>query len=145
MIQKQTWSWFVLAAVICCSIAVSLGETITATIGEPLVLRFGYRGRRRGVTYHFSKDGQTFVPERLRVFQRFERLSFVEVTDTDAGEYHLVVDGRRVHYSQTINVLGMHTMYVQIVMMLTACGGHTATYVYTSYSYIVVYLVILHV
>ena len=123
MIQKQTYGWFVLAAVICCSIAVSLGETITATIGEPLVLRFGYRGRRLGVRYHFSKDGRSFAPERFRVFRLFDRLSFVEITDTDAGEYHLVVDGWRVHYSQTINVLGMHIMYVHAntVAMVSIC------------------------
>ena len=108
MIQKQTCGWFVLAAVISCSIAVSLGDTVTATIGEPLILRFGYRGRRRGVTYHFSKDDQPFVLERPRVFRRFDRLSFVEITDTDAGEYHLLVEGRRVRYSKAINLIGMH-------------------------------------
>ena len=107
MIQKQTCCWFVLAAVVSCSIAVSLGDTVTANIGEPLILRFGYRGRRLGVRYHFSKDGQRFVPERFRVFRLFDRLSFVEITDTDAGEYHLVVEGWRVHYTKTINLIGM--------------------------------------
>ena len=133
MIQKQTCGWFILAAVISCSIAVSLGDTVTANIGEPLVLRFGYRGRRLGVRYHFSKDGQPFVPERLRVFQRFDRLSFAEITDTDAGEYHLVVEGRRVHYSKAINLIGMYTtVCVMSICMLTACWWvHTHIYVYT--------------
>ena len=87
-----------LAVVISCHAAVSLGDldTVNATIGEPFVLRFGYKGHRLGVRYHFSKDGKTFVPEKLRVLQIRGRLSFVEITDSDAGLYKLEVEGRRI-------------------------------------------------
>ena len=104
---KQICGWFVLAAVIGCSAAASLGETVTATIGAPYILRFDYDGPRLGVTYRFRKDGQPFVPERFRVFQRRGRLSFVEVTDSDAGVYELEVEGRGTNYRSTINLLGM--------------------------------------
>ena len=108
---KQICGWFVLAAVISCSAAASLGETVTATIGAPYILRFDYDGPRLGVTYRFRKDGQPFVPERFRVFQRRARLSFVEITDTDAGLYELEVEGRGIQYSSSINLLGMY-MYM---------------------------------
>ena len=106
MIWKQICGWFVLAAVISCSAAVSLRETVTATIGDPYILRFDYDGPRLGVTYRFSKDGKPFVPERFRVFQSLRRLSFVEITDSDAGLYQLEVEGKNVQYSKTINLLG---------------------------------------
>ena len=106
MIQKQICGWIVLA-VISCSAAMSLRETVTATAGEPYILRFSYSGPRIGVDYHFTKDGEPFVPARFRVFRLLGRISFVEVTESDAGVYHLEVNGRRVHYSKTIKLLGM--------------------------------------
>ena len=104
---KQICGWFVLAAVISRSAAASLGETVTATIGAPYILRFDYDGPRLGVAYQFRKDDQPFAPEKLRVFQFCERLSFVEITDSDAGLYELEVEERRIHYSSTINLQGM--------------------------------------
>ena len=102
------------AAVISCSAAASLGETVTATIGAPCIFRFDYNGPRLGVTYRFRKDGQPFVPERFRVFQHCGRLSFVEISDSDAGLYELEVverkkEGRRTSYNKAINLLGMYT------------------------------------
>ena len=108
MIWKQISGWLVLAVVISCHTAVSLEDTVTATIGEPFVLRFGYTGRRLGVRYHFSKDGKPFVPERPRVLRILGRLSFVEITDGDAGLYKLEVEGRRISYTKSINLLGMY-------------------------------------
>ena len=35
------------------------------------------------------------------------RLSFVEITDSDAGLYQVEVEGKNVQYSKTINLLGM--------------------------------------
>ena len=104
---KQICGWFMLAAVISCGAAATLGETVTATIGAPYILRFDYDGPRLGVTYRFRKDGQPFVPERFRVFQFLGRLSFVEITDSDAGLYELEVEGRGTSYSSTINLQGM--------------------------------------
>ena len=106
MIWKQICGWCVLA-MISCSAAMSTRDTVTATIDNPFILNFGYSGRRFGVTYRFSKDGSPFVPERFRVFQRRGRLSFVEITDSDAGVYQLEVEGKGIHYSRTINLLGM--------------------------------------
>ena len=104
---KQICGWFVLAAVISRSAAASLGETVTATIGAPYILRFDYDGPRLGVTYRYRKDGQPFVPERFRVFRFLGRLSFVEITDSDAGVYVLEVVGKKTSYSSTINLQGM--------------------------------------
>ena len=105
---KQICGWLVLAAVISCSAAASLGETVTATIGAPYILRFDYDGPRLGVTYRFRKDGQPFVPERFRVFRFLGRISFVEISDSDAGVYELEVEGRGTSYSSTINLLGVY-------------------------------------
>ena len=79
MILKQISDWLVLAVLISCHAAVFLGDldTVNATIGEPFVLRFGYKGSRLGVRYHFSKDSKTFVPEKLRVLQICGRLSII--------------------------------------------------------------------
>ena len=109
MIWKQICGWCLLA-VISCSAAVSIRDTVTATDGDPFILSFGYSGRRLGVTYRYSKDGIPFVPERLRVLQRLGRLSFLEITDEDAGSYQLEVEGRGVHFSRTINLLGMYVI-----------------------------------
>ena len=106
MIWKQICGWCLLA-VISCSAAVSIRDTVTATDGEPFILNFGYSGRRLGITYHYSKDGKPFVPERLRVLQLLGRLSFLEITDEDAGLYQLEVEGRGVRFSRTITLLGM--------------------------------------
>ena len=108
MIWKQICGWLVLAVVISCHTAVSQEETVTATIGEPFVLRFGYKGRRLGVWHYFSKDGKPFVPERPRVMQFRGRISFVEITDSDAGLYRLEVKGRRIRYTKSINLLGIY-------------------------------------
>ena len=107
MIWKQIFGWFVLAAVISCSATVTSGETVTATIGDPYILKFEYNGPRRGVRYRFSKDDKPFVPERYRVFWSCGRISFLEITDDDAGLYQLEVQGRRIQYSKAINLLGM--------------------------------------
>ena len=104
---KQTCSWFVLAVVISCNPAATLGETVTATVGAPYILRFDYDGPRLGVTFRYRKDGQPFVPERFIVFRFLGRLSFIEITDTDAGLYELEVEGRGIHYSGTVNLQGM--------------------------------------
>ena len=109
MIWKQICGWCVLA-MISCSAAMSTRDTVTATIGDPFILRFGYNGHRFGVTYQFSKDGSPFVPERFRVFLLRGRLSFVEVTNSDAGAYTLEVEGSGIHYSKTINLLGMNVL-----------------------------------
>ena len=95
-----------LAAVISCSAAVSLRETVTATIGDPYILKFGYEGPRHGVKFHFTKDGTPLIAEKFRVFQLLRRLSFVEITESDAGLYHLEIEGKGIHYSKSINLLG---------------------------------------
>ena len=106
MIWKQICGWCLLA-VISCSAAVSIRDTATATVGDPFILKFNYSGHRLGVDYHYSKDGKPFVPERSRVLQLLGRLSFLEITESDAGVYQLVVEGRGIRYSSTINLLGM--------------------------------------
>jgi len=107
MILKQICGWCLLA-VISCSAAMSIREsdTVTATIGDPFILKFGYRGRRQGVTYRYSKDGKPFVPEKFRVFQLLGRLSFLEITDEDAGVYQLGVVGKGIRFSRTITLSG---------------------------------------
>ena len=106
MIWKQICGWCLLA-IISCSAAMSIRDTVTATVGDAFILSFGYSGRRLGVTYHYSKDGKPFVPERFRVLQLLGRLSFLEITDEDAGVYQLEVEGRGIRFSRTINLLGM--------------------------------------
>ena len=118
---KQICGWFVLAAVISCSAAASLGETVTATIGAPYILRFDYDGPRLGVTYRFRKDGQPFVPERFRVFRFRRRISFVEISDSDAGLYELEVEGRGTSYSGSINLQGM-----LVAILLVTCTCHNS-------------------
>ena len=107
MTLKQICGWCLLA-VICCSVAMSIREsdTVTTTIGDPFVLSFGYRGRRLGVDYRYSKDGKPFVPEKFRVFQLPGRLSFLEITDEDAGVYQLGVVGKGIRFSRKITLSG---------------------------------------
>ena len=109
MTWKQVCGWFVLAAVISYSAAVSLREAqaVTATVGEPYVLKFGYDGPRDGVKYRFTKDGKPLLTAKFRVFQLLRRLSFVEITESDAGLYHFEVEGSGIRYSKTINLLGI--------------------------------------
>ena len=108
MIRKQIFGWCLLAVMSCCSAAMSIKESdkVTATIGDPFILSFDYSGSRQDVTYHYSKDGKAFVPEKFRVLQLPGRLSFLEITNEDAGVYQLEVDGSRTHYSKTINLSG---------------------------------------
>ena len=117
MTWKQICGWCVLA-MISCSAAISTTETVTATIGDPFILSFGYNGRRFGVTYQFSKDGSPFVPERFKVFLLRGRLSFVEVTDSDAGVYTLAVEGSRIRYRKSIKLLGMNVVTTYIAMKI---------------------------
>ena len=115
---KQICGWFVLAAVISCSAAASLGETYTATIGEPYILKTGYKGSRDGVWYHCIKDGKPYVPDHIRVFLLLRRLSFVEITESDAGTYQIEIQGKGgLHYTKTIKLLGMY--YIAVV---SSCG-----------------------
>ena len=107
MIQKQFCGWLILATLISYTTAMVLRDTANATIGEPYILKFGYVGPKRGVTYHFNKDGKPLVAEKFRVFQHLGRLSFVEITHEDAGLYQFEVHGRRIQYSKAINLLGM--------------------------------------
>ena len=127
MIWKQICGWCLLA-VISCSAAVSIRDTVTATDGDPFILSFGYSGRRLGVTYRYSKDGKPFVPERLRVLQRLGRLSFLEITDEDAGSYQLEVEGRGVRFSRTINLLGMSLL---IAIYIISSFHRVVSYMYT--------------
>ena len=117
MAWRQICGWFVLA-MISCSGAVSLRETITAATGDPCIMRFGYDGPRDGVKFRFTKDGNPLVAERFRVFQYPRRLSFVEVTDSDTGLYQLDVEGNGIRYSKAINLIGMyvHVKYTYISM-----------------------------
>ena len=100
-----------LLAVISCCVAVSLRDTAATeewcTFGEPYIMQFGYKGPRDGVTYHFTKDGKPVEVDRRRIFQRRGRMSFVEIADTDAGEYQLQVSGKGVHFIKKIKLLGM--------------------------------------
>ena len=105
MIGKQICGWCLLA-VISCSAAVSIRATVTATVGDPFVLSFGYSGRRFGISCHYRKDGKPFFPERLRVVQLLGRLSFLEITEEDAGIYQIGVVGRGIRFSRTITLLG---------------------------------------
>lgn len=104
MTWKQICGWFVLA-MISCTTAVSLRETITARTGDPCIMRFGYEGPRNGVKFAFTKDGKPLVAERFRVFQYPRRLSFVEVSDSDSGLYQLEVEGEGIRYSAAINLI----------------------------------------
>ena len=101
---KQICGWCLLA-VISCSAAVSIRDTVTATIGDPFVLSFDYSGSQLGVSYRYSKDGMPFVPEKPRVLQRPGRLSFLEITDEDAGVYQLEVED---YYNNAINLSGTY-------------------------------------
>ena len=115
MTWKQICGWCVLA-MISCSAAISTTDTVTATIGDPFILKFGYNGSRFGVTYQFSKDGSPFVPERFRAFLLRGRLSFIEVTDSDAGVYTLAVEGSGIRYRKSINLLGMNVVTTYVAM-----------------------------
>ena len=106
MIWKQISGWCLLA-IISCSAAVSISDTVTATVGDPFILNFGYSGRRRGVIYRYSKDNKPFSPEKFRVLQLLGKLSFLEITDEDAGVYQLGVAGKGIRFSSAITLLGM--------------------------------------
>ena len=117
MAWKQICGWFVLAMV-SCSTAVSLRETITARTGDPCIMRFGYKGPREGVKFAFTKDGKPLAAERFRVFQYPRRLSFVEVTDSDSGQYQLEVEGEGIRYSAAINLIVSSTATSEITSKL---------------------------
>ena len=106
MIWKQICGWCLLT-VISCGAAMSIRDTVTATIGDPFVLNFDYSVHRQGVTYRYVKDGNPFIPEESRVLQLLGRLLFLEITDVDAGVYQLEVEGSGLNYSRTINLLGI--------------------------------------
>ena len=90
--------------------AASLGETVTATIGAPYILNIGYKGSRDGVWYHCIKDGKQLLPDHFRVFLSIRRLSFVEITESDAGTYQIEIQGKDgVVYTKAINLLGMYS------------------------------------
>ena len=109
MTWNQICGWFVLATVISCSAAASLGETVTATIGAPYILNIGYKGSRDGVWYHCIKDGKQLLPDNFRLFFLLRRLSFVEITEGDAGTYQIEIQSKDgVVYTKTINLLGMY-------------------------------------
>ena len=109
MIWRQISGWCLLAVImISCSAVESISDTVTATIGDPFILNFGYSGRRRGVIYRYSKDNKPFAPERFRVLQLLGRLSFLEITDEDAGVYQLGVAGKGIRFSSTITLLGTY-------------------------------------
>ena len=100
----------VAVAVISCSTAMALvADSVTATIGEPYILKFGYEGPRDGVDFHFSKDGKPFLAEKILVFKLLRRLSFIEITESDAGVYTLEVNGKGIHYKKAITLLGSYT------------------------------------
>ena len=113
MTWKQICGWCMLA-MISCSAAITTPdlETVTATIGDPFILKFDYNGRRFGVTYNFSKDGSPFVPERFRAFLYCGKLSFVEIADIDAGVYTFAAEGSGIHYRKSINLSGMNIVIV---------------------------------
>ena len=127
---KQICGWFVLAAVISCSAAASLGETFTATIGQPYILKTGYEGSRDGVWYHCIKDGKPYVPDHIRVFLLLRRLSFVEITESDAGTYQIEIQGKGgLHYTKIIKLLGMY-----YIVTVSSCSY--VIYVLTCNAYI---------
>jgi len=104
----QIYGW-VAVAVISCSIAMALEDSATATAGEPYILRFDYSGRRRGAKFHYTKDGEPFVAEKSRVFTLLRRLSFVEISESDAGVYTLKVNRKGVQrYNKSITLTGMY-------------------------------------
>ena len=109
MIWKQICGWCLLA-IISCSAAVSIRDTVTATIGDPFGLSFHYSGSRLGVTYHYRKDGELFVPEDSKVLQLNGNLLFLEITNGNAGVYQLKVEGSGINYSRTINLLGSYVV-----------------------------------
>jgi len=114
MNRKQIYGW-VAVAVISCSIAMALEDSVTATAGEPYILKFDYSGSRRGVKFHYTKDGERFFAERSRVFTLLRRVSFVEITEDDAGVYTLEVNRRGVQqYSKTITLTGTY-IYTYVV------------------------------
>jgi len=106
MIWKQIYG-LVAVAVISCSTAMALvADSVTATIGEPYILKFGYGGPTHGVNFHFSKDGKPFLAEKIRVFLLLRRLSFIEISESDAGVYTLEVNGKGISYKKSITLLG---------------------------------------
>ena len=110
MTWKQICGWFVLATMVSCSTTASLKETFTATIGEPYIVNVGYTGSGDGVWYHCIKDGKPFLADHFRVFLLLRRLSFVEITENDAGTYEIEIQGKNgVVYTKIINLLGMYS------------------------------------
>ena len=108
MTWKQIYGWIVVAVISCSTTMALVGDSITGIVGDPCIVNFGYDGPRHGVNFRFSKDGKPFVAERFRVFQRLQRLSFAEVTESDAGVYTLAVDGRGIRrWRRSITLLGM--------------------------------------
>ena len=109
MIWKQICGWCLLA-IISRSAAISIRDTVTAIIGDPFGLSFGYSGSRLDVTYHYSKDGEPFVPEESRVLQLNGSLLFLEISNGNAGVYQLKVEGSGINDSRTINLLGSYVI-----------------------------------
>jgi len=67
--------------------AQSSSETIILHVGEPLILNFTDDDR---VDHVYTKDGKVFKADKNRVFQRFGKIYFSRVLESDNGTYRLV-------------------------------------------------------
>jgi len=67
--------------------AQSSSRTQTVEIGDPLILNFKDDDR---VDHVYTKDGKVFKADNHRIFQRFGKIYFSRVLESDIGTYRLV-------------------------------------------------------
>ena len=79
-------------------------DTVTAVQGEPLILDFQYRGL--SLRHVYTKDGNDFEANRLRIFVRLGRIYFAKVLPSDSGAYRL----KAGQFDKTITVNGKYKL-----------------------------------
>ena len=80
-------------------------ETVTADVGEPFILNFGYTGPTLGVTHKLTKDGEEVVVDNTRTFRQLSQLYFTEIYEQDSGKYLLSVTGKEAGDFEKVIVL----------------------------------------
>ena len=90
-------------------------DSTVATKGHPFFLSFDYDGPRTAVSYSFSKDGVAIDGDNVRVFLDMDRIFFLEVADSDAGTYTLVVRGIEA-YRKSVRLCGKTLLICTITL-----------------------------
>ena len=81
-------------------------ETVTADVGEPFILNFGYTGPTHGVVHKLTKDGEEVIVDNTRTFRQLGQLYFTEIYEQDSGKYLLSVTENGADFEQTIVLSG---------------------------------------